>query len=529
MHHNACSGTLVPMSSVIETPHKAAKYEEKINLLEEEIATLKHQLDWFKRQIFGEKSEKRLPIDNPYQHSFSDYPVEESPEPDEKQKISYERGKAKKNRGNAVNDSGLRFDESVPVEHIRIEPAELQGSDADQYEVIGEKVTHRLAQHPASFVVLAYTEIIIKRKTTHQIIPARTASAIFEKSIVDVSFLAGMLVDKFVYHCPLHRQFQKLKQSGINVSRSSLTNWTARSIELLEPIYDVALENILQSKVLAMDETPIKAGRKEKGKMNKAYFWPLYGDADEIAFTFSSSRKQQHIVDTLKGFEGTLLTDGYAAYEKYAGQSSGVTHAQCWVHARRYFEQAQQAEPIASAQALAIIGQLYAHEKTIRDKQLSDDKKCQYRTEYSFPIVKQFFAWCYQQRQRADLVNSNPLSKALKYATEREQALSVFLSDPQVQPDTNHLERALRTIPMGRKNWLFSWTEVGAKQIGIIQSLLVTCKLHDINPYTYLVDVLQRVGHHPASKVEELTPRLWKESFASNPLRSDLYLINNPR
>ena len=92
----------------------------------------------------------------------------------------------------------------------------------------------------------------------------------------------------------------------------------------------------------------------------------------------------------------------------------------------------------------------------------------------------------------------------------REQALKVFLSDPQVQPDTNHLERALRAIPMGRKNWLFSWTEMGAEHIGIIQSLLVTCKLHDINPTTYLVDVLQRVSLHPASRVEELTPRRWK-------------------
>ena len=137
-------------------------------------------------------------------------------------------------------------------------------------------------------------------------------------------------------------------------------------------------------------------------------------------------------------------------------------------------------------------------------------------------MVDAFFSWCHEQRQRIDLVNSNPLSKALAYAMKREHALKVFLSDPDVPPDTNHLERALRVIPMGRRNWLFSWTEVGAEQVGIIQSLLVTCKLHDVNPYDYLVDVLQRVGSHPASRVEELTPRVWKEHFADNPLRSDL-------
>src|ERR1700693_5650708 len=101
--------------------------------------------------------------------------------------------------------------------------------------------------------------------------------------------------------------------------------------------------------------------------------------------------------------------------------------------------------------------------------------------------------------------------------------LEVYLSDPDVPIDTNHLERALRAIPMGRKNWLFTWTELGAKHVGVVQSLLVTCRLHDINPYDYFVHVLQRVGQHPASRVHELTPRQWKTSFASNPLRSDLF------
>ena len=104
----------------------------------------------------------------------------------------------------------------------------------------------------------------------------------------------------------------------------------------------------------------------------------------------------------------------------------------------------------------------------------------------------------------------------------RTDRLKVFLSDPDVPIDTNHLERALRPIPMGRKNWLFCWTELGAKQVGIIQSLLVTCKLHEINPHTYLVDVLQRISQHPASQVIELTPRVWKEKFADSPLCSDL-------
>lgn len=130
------------------------------------------------------------------------------------------------------------------------------------------------------------------------------------------------------------------------------------------------------------------------------------------------------------------------------------------------------------------------------------------------------FQWCQGQLENCGLLPSDPLSKALNYVLKREASLSVFLEDPDVQPDTNHLERTLRPIPLGRKNWLFCWTELGAEHLGIIQSLISTCKLHDINPYTYLVDVLQRINQHPASKVNELTPRLWKERFADNPLRA---------
>lgn len=133
-----------------------------------------------------------------------------------------------------------------------------------------------------------------------------------------------------------------------------------------------------------------------------------------------------------------------------------------------------------------------------------------------------FFDWVDQQFQKQGLLPSSPFTQALNYVRERRAGLEVLLSDPDVPMDTDHLERALRVIPKGRKSWLFCWTEVGAEQVGIIQSLITTCRLHGIDPYTYLVDVLQRVAEHPASRVAELTPRLWKQHFAANPLRSDL-------
>ena len=217
-----------------------------------------------------------------------------------------------------------------------------------------------------------------------------------------------------------------------------------------------------------------------------------------------------------------LLTDGYGAYKQYA-KMTGLTHAQCWTHARRKFDQARDVEPARVGEALEMIGALYAIEARIRDQGLTGEAKRAVRLTEARPVVERFFAWVNKLFEGQGFLPSSPLTTALAYARDRREALEVYLSDPDVQIDTNHLERALRAIPLGRKNWMFTWTELGAKHVGIVQSLLVTCRLHDIDPYDYFVDVLQRVGQHPASKVEQLTPRRWKELFAGNPLRSDLY------
>ena len=493
--------------------------------LKEQLQSLKVQLDWFKRQLFGERSEKRLTIDPAIQADLlaglskvADAP----PVPEAKQTISYERRKGRAD--NCVNDEGLRFDATVPVEIIRLPlPAALADVPADQQSLLSEKVSYRLAQRPGSYVVLKYIRPVIRRDDTEELISTPAPDNVLEKSMADISFLAGMLVDKFVYHLPLYRQHQRLAQSGITLSRSTLGNLASRAIDLLEPVYAAQFSHIRHSRVLAMDETPIKAGRKKKGKLRQAYFWPIYGEADEIAFSYSSSRAARQVREVLgEDFKGTLISDGYEAYEQYARHHPSMTHAQCWAHTRRYFEKAKDAEPGAAAAALELIGTLYRHEQAIRDKELAGAEKLGYRSKHSEPVVVAFWSWCERQCQRHDLLPSNPLTKALKYAMARTEQLKVFLSDPEVPIDTNYLERALRPIPMGRRNWLFCWTELGAKQVGIIQSLLVTCKLHGIHPYTYLVDVLQRISQHPASKAEELTPRLWKELFADHPLCSDL-------
>ncbi len=156
--------------------------------------------------------------------------------------------------------------------------------------------------------------------------------------MADVSLLAGLLVDKFQYHLPLYRQHQRLEAAGFRLSRSSLTHWSARAIDLLAPIFEAQCAQVRASRVVAMDETPVKAGRKEKGKLRQAYFWPIYGEDDEVVFHYAASRAHAHVQRFLgEGFTGTLLSDGYEAYaryaqKRYAQKNAAVTHASCWAH-----------------------------------------------------------------------------------------------------------------------------------------------------------------------------------------------------
>ena len=496
-----------------------------MDALKLQVAELQRQLDWFKRQIFGTKSERFVPdAQQLYLGQVLDEMPPQAASPQPEQTVpAHKRRKAQNDF--AEDHAGAFFDAAkVPVETITLPSLEAQGLAPEQYEVIGEKISHRLAQRPGSYVVLKYVRPIIKRLDTQTLHCAPAPTGVLEGSRADVSFIAGVLVDKFRWHLLLYRQHQRLLDAGLTLSRPWLTQLVQQAARLLTPIVDAQLASILAGHVITMDETPIKAGQAGGGKMKATYFWPVYGDRDEVCFPHFTSRRAEHVQQVLGCARPgvVLLSDGYAAYARYASKT-GITHAQCWAHARRTFFEAQGAEPQAAGEALRHIGALYGVEEDIRTAKLAGQAKQQHRLTHSKPQVQAFFAWVDQQLVQQGLLPSNPLTRALAYVRERRAALEVFLDDPAVPIDTNHIERALRPIPMGRRNWLFCWTEVGAQHVGIVQSLIATCLLQGVDPTTYLVDVLQRVGQHPASNVAALTPRLWKLHFADQPLRSDLH------
>lgn len=493
------------------------------------LEEVESQLRWLKTQIFGVKSERRVPgSDDPSQLSLGEgLGAEEVAEEPETTVRGHQR--KKKPVRETRDESGLRFDDRVPVVRIEVPNPDLEGLDPAEIELIEEKTRHRLCQRPAAYFIKEYVYKTVKRRDTGEITTPPVPFAVLEKSYADVTLLAGLLVDKFSYHLPLYRQHQRMKAAGVTVSRTSLTNWVHQSVALLEPIYEAQLASVLGSAVLAMDETPIRAGRKQKGKMRTAYFWPLYGDRGEVVFPYASSRAHAHAKAILGDWEGTLLSDGYSAYDAFSEAREKVIHALCWAHVRREFLKGEDVEPALVEKALSFIRILYEVEAEIRERKLEGSAALEARAQKSRPVVQEFFVWLEAELAASALLPTNPFTKAARYALKRQKGLEVFLAHPDVAIDTNHLERALRVIPMGRKSWLFCWTELGAEYVGKIQSLLTTCILHGVDPYLYLVDVLQRISFHPQACVEELTPRLWKEKFGGDPFEpSDNYLDARP-
>jgi transposase len=403
----------------------------------EKIAALEHQIEWFRRQIFGQKSERFAPEPDPSQmHLGETFPVPAAPIEERKPIAAHTRRTAQHDGAKSGEELPF-FDESkVPVQTLTLVHADVQGLPPDQYEVIGEKVTYRIAQRPGAYHVLKIRRPVIKIKSSAQIVCLPAPAGVLEGSRADVSFAAGLL-DKFAWHIPLYRQHQRLEASGIRVSRPWLTQVAQAVISLLTPIYEAQLASIRASRVKAMDETPIKSRRSGHGKMHTGYFWPIYGQLDEVCFPFHSSRSADFVCQALvlkPLANAVLLTDGYAAYAQYA-EKTGINHARCWAHGRRTFFDALTAEPTGAAEALEQIKAMYAVEEEIRDRKLVGDAKQLHRLTHSKPLVELFFEWVDRQLERQGFTPTNPFIQALNYVRGRRVG-------PSSAPSTSASSRA---------------------------------------------------------------------------------------
>jgi transposase len=224
-----------------------------IDAQEREIIRLRRQVAWFQRQIFGQKSERRVReregVQGTLGEAFDVVPDDVAPAKTTRI-AARDRAPGKKNSNliDGNDDSALFFDESkVPVEVIAVANDEAAGLDPADFEVIGEKVSYRLAQRPGSYVILKYVRPVIKLRADQTLSCPPAPVGVLDGCRADVSFIAGMIIDKFAHHQPLYRQHVKLQDSGINVSRAWLTKLMPAAVSLLEPIFNAQLASVRRS------------------------------------------------------------------------------------------------------------------------------------------------------------------------------------------------------------------------------------------------------------------------------------------
>jgi transposase len=505
--------------------------EEAKNVqLKRTLQAKEDQIELLVRMLLGPTSERRSWESlEPESQLWLDGMALELPESPPSRKTTvreYERER-RKDPTDVSKAGRIKHGPNATIIDVDVKDPEVENIPDDQLELVETRTTQKVVRVSSPFMIINVHAKTYRRKDDLAELVPPEVPEVFENSIYDVSFLAGLPIDKYQFHLPLYRQHQTIKNSDIFLDRGHLTRVLHRLAELLEPIYEALCSSVLNSTILTADETPTPAGRnKKKGKMDKGYFWAFFGDQKEIFYLFNPSRARVVLDDVLASFQGHLVCDGYSAYESFVKETEGTELVQCWSHTRREFIKAEKRDEERVKWVLRQIQLMYDVEEKVRGK--PPNKVLKARQKETEPLVKELFTFLKTTIAEDTFVPSDPILKAANYALNREESLKAFLENPELPLDTNHLERELRPQAVGRKNWMFHVTKEGARHAAIFYSLIRSCILAGVNPTVYLVDVLQRIQTHPALKTHLLTPRLWKEHFAQAPIKSPFHEVLLP-
>jgi hypothetical protein len=282
------------------------------------------------------------------------------------------------------------------------------------------------------------------------------------------------------------------------------------------------IEELLASKVIHTDDTPVDVLDRSLDKTRIGRFWVYVGDAAHpyTVFDYTPSRSRDGPMAFLKDWGRDvgryLQADAFGGYDGiYAGKAGGlVTEVACWAHARRYFFDAQGTDIKGSTQAIAYIRLLNDVEKDAKD--LPSAERARIRQERAAPILVQFRAWLLSQQpvNGGSVLPKSPMGEAITYALNQWTALCVYLLDGDLAIDNNAAENTLRRIAIGRKNWLFCGSDNGGTTAAIMFSLIASCQRHKVDPFAYLKDVLTRIAATPVSQLRDLLPDRWKAADA---------------
>ena len=340
------------------------------------------------------------------------------------------------------------------------------------------------------------------------------------------ALLAHVLVNKFSDHLPLYRQAQIFARQGVTLDRSTLCNWVGRACWWLAPLHELVLRTVLASPKVFADDTTLPVLDPGRGRTKTGRLWcyavdnrPWRGPGHPAAaYIYSEDRKGEHPQTHLRGFCGLLQVDGYAGFGGLlAGEADKTPKlAFCWAHARRKFYDIHAANPSPLAEeTLRRIAELYAIEDAIRGT--SAEHRRAERQQHSRPIVEALHAWLTEKLER--ISGRSTLAQAMRYALNHWSGLILYIDDGRLEMDTNTVERAMRPVALGRKNALFAGADSGGRHWATVATLIQTAKLNDVNPLTWLTDVLERIvaGTARQSQLHTLLPWNWKTARADEP------------
>jgi transposase len=462
-------------------------YQEVIaenSRLSAEITYLREELALLKRMLFGQKRERFVGLDRENQLLLDLGLADADSNKAEIEKVEYTRRKVAKPQ--------------IPPSRNPL-PAQR----------IGEQVTEELEYKPGRLYVNRYIRPKYARENGEGILIGSLPDRPIEKGIPGPGLLSHILISKFVDHLPLYRQLQQFKREKVDIAQSTINDWVRYSCELLEPLYESQVAEILKSVYLMADETPIQVLDKSKrGKSHRGYFWVYYSPLDRgVFFDYRDNRSREGPHEILNDFKEFLQTDKYTGYDKLA-EKSEIIAVGCFAHARRKFEQSLGSDPKRSEWMLAQIRELYKIERRAREKGLSFKERYQLRQEESVPILKDIKTWLDQQM--VEVLPKSQIGQAIGYMHSFWNRLEQYVEDGRLEIDNNFVENAIRPVALGRKNYLFAGSHNGAKRAAIIYSLVMTAKLQNIEPFAYLKDILTRIASYPHKKISDLLPINWK-------------------
>jgi len=476
--------------------------DQQIAEHEQQIQLLRHYLALLRRHRFGRRSEKLTEGQLLLELAVA---IQEPPKtPAPPKPPSSKPAEPKKGHGRRMIPADLL---RLPLVHEP--PAEAMHCAACRKPLskIGQESCEQLEYEPAKLYVIQH----IRPKYAcddceANVVIADPQTAPIDKALPGAGLLAKVLVDKYADHLPLYRQAKIWGRQQVWIPESTLCGWVGRAAELLAPITEAIKQDVLASKVIKTDDTPIRVlDPAIEDKIRTGRLWPYVGDRahPQVFFEYTPSREEKWPERFFNGYRGYLQGDFYPGYENICADGK-IKQLGCWAHARRRFYDAQTTDQERALVALTYIGKLYDVEREAKDLSAADRQRR--RQHQSRPILDDLKAWMEAQM----VLPESPIAGAMRYVLGGWEALTRYVDDGDLSIDNNECERDIRPVAIGRKNWLFAGSDEGGRRAAILYTLVLSCRKSGVNPFEYLRDVLLRVSRHPASRVAELMPRNWK-------------------